>query len=101
MQDAVLKESEGDWWPFKQRIADFNESRRELMYSSRILVFDESMSSYMPRTTKTGTLPNLSYVARKPEPLGTEFKNIVDGVTGVLLWLEIQEGKQRMSTKSF
>ena len=101
MQDAVLKESEDDWWPFKQRIADFNESRRELMYSSRILVFDESMSSYMPRTTKTGTLPNLSYVARKPEPLGTEFKNIVDGVTGVLLWLEIQEGKQRMSTKSF
>ena len=36
---------------------------------------------------------------RKPEPLGTEFKNIVDGVTGAMLWLEIQEGKVRMSVK--
>ena len=34
---------------------------------------------------------------RKPEPLGTEFKNIVDGMSGIMLWLEVQEGKQRMS----
>ena len=33
---------------------------------------------------------------RKPKPLGTEFKNIVDGLTGVMLWLEIQEGKDRL-----
>ena len=43
----------------------------------------------------------MSYVARKPEPLGTEFKNIVDGVTGMWLWLEIQEGKHRRSSKPF
>ena len=50
----------------------------------------------MYRTTKTGGLPNLSYIARKPKPLGTEFKNIVDGMSGVMMWLEIQEGKNRM-----
>ena len=33
---------------------------------------------------------------RKSKPLGTEFKNIVNGLTGVMLWLEIQEGKERM-----
>ena len=38
---------------------------------------------------------------RKPEPLGTEFKNIVDGLTGAMLWMEIQEGKSRMATKDF
>ena len=49
------------------------------------------------RTTKTGTLPNLSFVMRKPEPLGTEFKTIVDGLSGIMLWLEVQEGKDRMA----
>jgi len=53
------------------------------------------------RTTKTGGLPHLSFIARKPEPLGTEFKNLVDGVTGAMLWLEIQEGKERMKKKQF
>ena len=33
--------------------------------------------------------------------MGTEFKNIVDGLTGQMLWLEIQEGKDRMKTKEF
>ena len=56
---------------------------------------------FLFRTTKSGNLPNLSFVARKPEPLGTEFKNLVDGMTGALLWLEIQEGKERMRRKPY
>ena len=36
---------------------------------------------------------------RKPEPLGSEFKDIVDGVSGEMVWLELQEGKNRMATK--
>ena len=38
---------------------------------------------------------------RKPEPLGTEFKNLVDGLSGHLVWFEIQEGKERMKKKEF
>ena len=53
------------------------------------------------RTTKTGTLPNISFIKRKPEPLGTEFKNIVDGISGNMVWLEIQEGKDRMKDKEY
>ena len=53
------------------------------------------------RTTATGDLPNLSYVNRKPEPLGSEFKNIVDGLSGEMVWLELQEGKNRMATKEY
>jgi len=53
------------------------------------------------RTTKTVRLPHLSFIVRKPEPLGTEFKNLVDGVTGTMLWLEIQEGKERIKKKQF
>ena len=43
----------------------------------------------------------MSYIKRKPEPLGTEFKNLVDGLSGQMIWLEIQEGVDRMSKKEF
>ena len=36
---------------------------------------------------------------RKPEPLGTEFKNLVDAYSGLMLWLEVMEGKERMHKK--
>ena len=53
------------------------------------------------RTTATGRLPNLSFIKRKPEPLGTECKNLVDGLNGQMIWLEIQEGVSRMPMKEF
>ena len=56
---------------------------------------------YYNRTTKSGGLPNLSYIKRKPEPLGTEFKVATDGLSGMMAWLEIQEGKERMAKKDF
>jgi hypothetical protein len=31
------------------------------------------MSAFRPRTTKLGGLPNISFVMRKPEPLGKLF----------------------------
>lgn len=48
-----------------------------------------------------GNLPNISFIARKPEPLGTEFKTVCDAVTGLMLHLEIQRGKAGMSRLTF
>ena len=48
---------------------------------------------------KTGGLPNISFVARKPKPLGTEFKCIADGEKGIMLGLEVCEGKEAMQNK--
>ena len=56
------------------------------------MVFDESMSAFVPRTTKSGGLSYILYVKRKSETLGTKFKCVVDGLTCKLLWLEIQQG---------
>ena len=118
-EDEELRKGGDDWWRFSGWISAFNR-RRDMLIGSFVFVFDESMSAFilryvcslffnlthlnqlnLLRTTKTGGLPNLSFVKRKPEPLGTEFKNIVDGVTGVMTWLEIQEGKDRMNKKEF
>ena len=47
-------------------------------------------------TTHICILINVSYGAHKHKPLGTEFKNVVDDMGGLMMWLEIQEGKIRM-----
>ena len=62
---------------------------------------DESMSAYQPRLDKLGGLANISFIKRKPKPLGTEFKTVCDTETGVMKFMEIQEGKDGMRTKQF
>ncbi len=34
-------------------------------------------------------MPHLSFVKRKPEPLGCELKTVADGLTGIMLFLEV------------
>ena len=46
-------------------------------------------------------MPHLSFIKRKPEPLGAEFKCIADVESGVMLSLEVQEGKIPMARKPF
>ena len=58
------------------------------------------MSAWVPRTSKTGGLPHLSFVERKPELFGTEFKVVADFSTGILLHLEVMEGGAAMSKKN-
>ena len=60
----------------------FNTNRHDWVAASGRKVLDESMSAWRPQTTKTGGLPHLSFILRKPEPLGTEFKTIACAVTG-------------------
>ena len=57
---------------------------------------DETMCAWRPRQTKLGNLPNISYIIRKPEPLGTEFKTVCCPMTGVMTYMEIQRGKEGM-----
>ena len=46
------------------------------------------------RTTKSSTLPNLSFIMRKPELMGFEFKNLVDAYSGQMMWSEAMKGKE-------
>ena len=91
MEDRVRKETDG-WWQTRKFMDSYGEKTKKTMYASSLCVLDESMSAFIPRTTKTGNLPNLSFVQRKPEPLGTEFKIGMDGLIEKCLWMETQEG---------
>jgi hypothetical protein len=59
------------------------------------------MCAWRPRTTALGGLPNISFVVRKPEPLGTELKTTACPITGVMRHLEIQRGKEGMKNSQF
>jgi hypothetical protein len=52
-------------------IAKFIGNRKRVVAASVFKLLDETMSTWHPRKTKTGGLPNISFVLRKPEPLGT------------------------------
>ena len=84
------------WWQFSKAVDKFNENRKNNVLASFIKVMDESMSAYRPQTTKNGNLPHITFLKRKPENLGTEFKVTADAATGIFLFLEIQRGKHPM-----
>ena len=64
--------------------------------SSQFEIFlgDKSMSAIRFRTTAKGNLPHLSYIFRKAEPLGTEFKTVACSVTWAFICLEVQRVKE-------
>ncbi len=58
------------WWQFREAVAECNKNRKEMIHFPQWVAIDESMSSLKPQTTKNGNLPNVSFISRRPEPLG-------------------------------
>jgi hypothetical protein len=73
------------WNAINSLIDGFNDKRSRKIAASYNKVYDESMSAWRPRTTKYGGLPFLSFILRKPKPIGTEFKVIACSETGMCL----------------
>ena len=67
--DNSIKETD-PWWQFSGAVTEFNNNRLRLLKGAKVKAIDESMCAYRPRTTSTGGLPNISFIKRKPEPLG-------------------------------
>jgi len=80
----IDKSSDDPWYMVSKWIAEFNNNRAKTVAASVIKLLDETMSAWRPRKDKTGGLPNISFILRKPEPLGTEFKSMACSVTGIL-----------------
>ena len=71
--DKSCKEDD-QYYPVRSLIDGFNDNRRKNIAAAVCIVLDESMSPFQPRTTKTSWLPNISFIFRKPKPLGVENK---------------------------
>ena len=88
--------SDDPWYQVRYLFSGFNENRRRTINPSWLQVVDETMFAW----TGNG-MPHLSFVKRKPEPLGAEIKNLCDGESGVMLFMELQEGKDNMEDFDF
>ena len=95
------QEHTNEWWQFVAGVDAFNKNRKRAVAAGNDKVFDESMSAWCHQSTKAGGLPNLSFIMRKPEPLGTEFKVVCCSVTGMALWIKIQAGKVLMKDSQY
>jgi hypothetical protein len=70
------------WYMLSGLIKEFNNNRSKVVAASVIKLLDESMSAWHHRKSKTGDLPNISFILWKPEPLGTEFRSMACSETG-------------------
>jgi hypothetical protein len=89
------------WWQVSLMEEEFNENRRRTAMSSFEKVVDELTSAFRPQTPKNGDLPDLSFVPRKPEALGAEFKAVCCAATAVVAWIELQRGRDAMRAAEF
>jgi hypothetical protein len=62
------------WAWFRNGVDDFNRNKRDVLHQGVYQTMDESISAYKPRKDKLDGLPNITYIHRKPKPLGTEMK---------------------------
>jgi hypothetical protein len=83
------------------RQEEFKENRHRTAMSPHEKVLIQLMSAFRPQTHKNGDLPNLSFIPRKPEPLGAEFKAIRCAATGLMVWIELQRGREPMCAAVF
>ena len=81
------------WWREKLFIDVFNEACKNIE-ASYMKVEDESTSEISFWTKAKGNLPPLSYILRNPDTPGIEFKKSSCYITGVLIFIESQIGKE-------
>ena len=89
-----------EWWRAKLLIDGFNAACKNIA-ASFIKVGDESTSAIRFRMPAKGNLPHLSYIFRNPEPLGKDFKTVACYVTGSLLLIGVQRGKEGMNHSKY
>ncbi|CAB9498059.1 unknown protein [Seminavis robusta] len=100
-QDKDAEDDGDPWHMIRGMVNGYNLVRSLWVAASLKKVMDETMSAWCPRTTKFGGLPHISWICRKPEPLGTEFKTVACSSTGIILHCEIQEGEKAMKAKKY
>jgi hypothetical protein len=88
------------WDIFLPMLSQFNERCHSLV-SVILIMIDESMSGWRPKSTKTGGLPKLSWEARKPVPLGTMFRNGAECTSGILVFHDIVQDAEVMKAKGY
>lgn len=91
------------WYPIRPMIDLFNNCRGKILTPGTHLVVDEIMSAWNGKELKNAVegMPQVSKIQRKPEGIGAEMKALCDSDTGIIMGLDIMEGKTRQQEKPY
>jgi hypothetical protein len=78
----------------------YNKTRRREFQWGWCAVVDETMFAWRGKG-RPGRMPHVSCMPRKPEDLSCELKTACDGASGVMMFMEIQEGQARVRRKQW
>ena len=89
------------WAPVRSLIASFNDARYNGYKPGWRLCLDESVSAWRGKNgeIQNGGMPHVVKIIRKPKGVGCELVDIADTDSGVILRLEIKEGKAAEAKK--
>ena len=88
------------WDIFLPMLNSFNDKRSKLIKAT-LLLLDESMSAWRPKTSKLGGLPNITFEKRKPIELGSMLKNSLECITGVFKYQDIVQSPEVQQRKKY
>ena len=103
-----MKADSTDPWKFiRTWYKELAKDRKVKLKSAYLKTYDEFMMAWTGRSKKNwqtyleGFNPHESFVGRKPENTGVEFKSLHCSISGILLWCEFEEGKIAMKKKKY
>ena len=77
------------FWEVRELINTWNTNMFKHYIPSWICCLDESVSIW----NNQWTCPEWIFIPCKPHPFGNEYHTIADGLTNILFWVEIVQGK--------
>ena len=89
------------WAIFEPCLNQYNSRRKNMLKAVLLLMLDESMSGWRPKTSRLGGLPNITFEPRKPIPIGTMFKNGVECISGMIVFQDIVQAPDVQAKKKF
>ena len=78
------------WAQVDSWVKGFNDARLREIVAGSCVTPDEMMLEWKGKAG-FGGLPHLSFIKRKPQPLGTELKSLCEGTMGMCLHIEVQK----------
>ncbi len=91
------RRADDPWWQVSSAIEQFNWIRKHLLDFSNVIVFDEIMSGFRPRTTEKGCqspAPHLTFNKDKPCKMGHQAHNGSCGGTKSIGYLDLDRGAE-------
>jgi len=88
------------WDMFLPFVLQYNKQRTNLL-NVIMLILDESMSGWRPKSSATGGLPNITYEPRKPVNLGTMVRNGAECITGIFVHHDIVQSVLEQGDKKY